>query len=98
MVRPRSDRLDYQRRPCFLIYCLFAHYVIDGQLAKWKYYSTRRSVEHCTPHADGAPATFSLAYLNDKVLPVTNMSAKHGRGSISLHSPVTYQFETECKF
>ena len=43
-------------------------------------------------HADSARLHFTgLSYrFYDKVLPVTYMLAKYGRGSISLQSPVTY--------
>ena len=45
---------------------------------------TRRSVEHCTLHADGARLHFtclSYRFWNDKV--------EYGRGSISIQSPGT---------
>ena len=70
-------------------------------ILNWHFlFNARRSVEHSTPHADGAPY-ISLAYLiyfrmiKFYLLP---MLAKYGRGSISLQSPVTYQVETDqCK-
>ena len=58
---------------------------------------TRRSVEHSTPHTDGAPLHFTgLSYiLTFYLLP---MLEECGRGSISLQFSVTYQVETDqCK-
>ena len=59
---------------------------------------TRRSVEHCTPHADGAPLHFTgLSYIF-RMIKFYLFLAECGRGSISLQSPVTYQVETDqCK-
>ena len=61
---------------------------------------TRRSVEHSTP-TPMAPRYISLAYLiyfrMIKFYPLP-MLAECGKGSISPHSPVTYQVEMDqCK-
>ena len=59
--------------------------------------ATRRSVEHNTPHANGAPLHFtglSCIYFR-MMFYLLPMLAKCGRGSISVQSPVTYQVETD---
>ena len=55
--------------------------------------ATRRSVEHNTPHANGAPLAY-LIYFR-MMFYLLRMLAECGRGSISFQSPVTYQVETD---
>ena len=62
--------------------------------------NTRRSVEHCIPHADGAQLHLTgLSYRvqNDKVLPVTYMLAKYGRGSIKINSVQSGEYTHLCR-
>ena len=66
---------------------------------------TRCSVEYYTPHADGARLHFtglhvSYRFYNDKVLPVTNMLAEYGRGSISLQiqKPINLKLSASFEF
>ena len=59
-------------------------------------HATRRSVEHCTLHTNGAWLHFTG--LNDRAVPVTYMLAKCGRGSISLQSPDLKWYESNFEF